>query len=98
MTSNRLQCQICGKIGHSALKCFHRFNLQFNGASAYGSASGVMLPSSSSQAYLASPTTINDKAWLLDSGATHHVTTDDTSLDSKTEYTGSARPRLAVGN
>lgn len=27
---NKLLCQICGKTGHSALKCFHKFDLSYN--------------------------------------------------------------------
>ena len=26
---NRPQCQVCNKYGHSALKCYHRFNPWF---------------------------------------------------------------------
>ena len=48
-----------------------------------------------SQAYIAFLTVVNDKDWFLDSGATHHVTTDGGSLPTKTKYSGIAK--LAIG-
>lgn len=38
---NRLICQLCGKNGHVAMKCFRRFDIHFTGVN-----------SSSPQAYL----------------------------------------------
>lgn len=32
-----IQCQVCSKVGHSALNCWHRFNQQFQPQSHYGS-------------------------------------------------------------
>ena len=49
-----------------------------------------------SQAYISSPTVVNDKAWFLDSGETHHVTADGDSLPTKTKYSGTAE--LAIGD
>ena len=34
----------------------------------------------SSQAYIATPNVMDDSTWLLDSGATHHVTENGDSL------------------
>lgn len=28
---NKLVCQLCGRSGHSAVKCYHRFDISFNG-------------------------------------------------------------------
>ena len=30
---NRPVCQLCGKAGHVALKCYYRFDIRFNGQS-----------------------------------------------------------------
>ena len=49
-----------------------------------------------SQAYLATPSTLTNNSWLLDSGATHHVTSNDNSMISKTEDKG--YEKLAIGN
>ena len=38
-----------------------------------------------SQAYHATPSTLTNNSWLLDSGATHHVTSNDNSMISKTK-------------
>ena len=49
-----------------------------------------------SQAYLATPSTLTNNSWLVDSGATHHVTSNDNSMISKTEDKG--YEKLAIGN
>ena len=70
----KLLFQICGRSGHSALKCFHRFDLLYS--------NGAMEPfhqvpqsfdplHSSSQALVITPSLSPDDAWYLDSGASH---------------------------
>ena len=52
-----------------------------------GKAGHIALKSESREAYVASPHTVQDEAWYLDSGATHHVTANGESLVSKSRST-----------
>ncbi|KAL5843241.1 hypothetical protein ACOSQ4_009199 [Xanthoceras sorbifolium] len=47
-------------------------------------------------AYIASPSTVADPAWYIDSGATNHITANLNNLSVKNEYKGNER--LVVGN
>ena len=78
---NKPLCQIFGKAGHIALKCFHHFDMNFQNSE------------SSSKGFVG-VTTMD--SWFLDSGATHHVTTDGKSLNAKTEY--SSIGKLSIGD
>ncbi|CAN6725826.1 unnamed protein product [Malus baccata var. baccata] len=74
-------CQICGKRGHSALECHHRGNYAYQ----------AQPPPPSFNAMAAQPSTEfnpND-AWIVDSGASHHITADVHSLDQVTPFQGS---------
>lgn len=92
-------CQLCGKPGHVALKCYKRFDVHFTGIS-----------SSSPQAYFTDFSNNdypqegygyynendagygyhneNDARWVVDSGATNHITHDLANLQVSTPYTG----------
>ena len=76
--------QICNKVGHRALKCFYRFDLRYQNYSQSQQAAPTLSSDDSSasvlnsQAYIATPQTVNDTTWFLDSGATHHITSDET--------------------
>ncbi|KAE8701957.1 hypothetical protein F3Y22_tig00110503pilonHSYRG00294 [Hibiscus syriacus] len=65
----RVQCQLCGKMGHTVDRCWHRFDQSF---------SGVLADKQES---------FNDK-WVIDSGATHHVTPDSSKLNNGSDYSG----------
>ena len=47
-------------------------------------------------AIVASPSTVVDEAWFLDSGASHHLTQNGGNLNNKTPYTGT--DRVTIGN
>ena len=94
--SSQLLCYICGKSGHSTMKCFHQFDLSFNGASSSSYSTDFIPSPSSEKDYLASPSMATNKAWYMDSGATYHVTSQDNAMSEKTEYIGSRK--LVVGN
>ena len=68
-------CQLCGRQGHVAPKCYHRFDPSFQGSSSYSI--------SPHQALFASPTTSHDTPWFLDSDTSHYVTHDSGSLSTK---------------
>lgn len=81
---NRPQCHVCGKPGHIALHCWHRFNQDFKPSSSSfnNTGQGSMPP------MLTTPCTAFDSNWYPDSGATNHVTSDPANLVHKTTYTG----------
>lgn len=94
---NKMICQLCGRVGHVALKCFKRFDVHFTGATP-----------TSPQAYLSDVNGMeNDQeeyyyeqpyesTWYVDSGATNHITNDLTNMTVSSPYNG---PELvAVGN
>ena len=81
---SRPTCQVCGKFGHMALTCYHRFD------NSYSSDSNM-------QALLATPQPLVDENWYADSGTTHQLTTDLTNLNVRAdEYHG--QEQICVGN
>ncbi|KAM1422622.1 hypothetical protein ACFX2I_004733 [Malus domestica] len=83
-----VECQICGKRGHSALDCYQRSNYSYQG----------QLPPSSLSAMQAQQTTpfVPQDAWIVDSGASHHMTADVNSLTHVTPFEGS--DKITIGN
>jgi hypothetical protein len=65
--SQSLICQVCFKQGHSAHKCYHRFDLSYQ--TPHNS-------NSQPQALLAAHYLQPDKELHPDTGATHHLTND----------------------
>jgi len=77
-------CQLCGKEGHSVLRCFKRFAASFTGppqksASVTTSSYGV------------------DTNWYMDSGATDHVTGELEKLIVHDKYHGGDQVHNASG-
>ena len=84
-SSNQPVCQICGRIGHLALKCYNRFDHSFQGDS-HGPAT-----------YFAAPHMASDSSWYNDTGSTHHLTNDPSNLNVRAEeYMGN--DQIRVGN
>jgi hypothetical protein len=83
--NSRPICQVCGKMGHSALNCYHRFDQAYQVA-------GLNLT-----AYTATSSYSRGLNWYPDTGATNYVTSDlnNLSLHSKA-YDGP--DELQVGN
>ncbi|KAL0874896.1 hypothetical protein Bca101_024601 [Brassica carinata] len=69
----RPTCQICGRIGHIALKCYNRFDNNYQPPQAYSS---MRLTDDSG------------KEWYPDSGATDHVTSSTGNLQTAHPYEG----------
>lgn len=77
-------CQICLKRGHNASICWYRFDEQYG-------------PTASPQAFVAQPfSSSTPTEWFLDSGASHHVTSNLNNLSSYIPYTG--LDSLQIGN
>jgi hypothetical protein len=81
-------CQVCGKLGHIAFTCYHRFD------KAYATERNPHL-----QALLATPQPQSDYNWYSDTGASHHLTSDLSNLNmGADEYTGTEQIRVGNGN
>ena len=79
---DRPQCQLCQKYGHTIHKCYHRFDINFQG---YTSANSPFVHNTCSsnnqmQAMVASPTLENSETWFFDTRATYHLTQDIETL------------------
>lgn len=61
-------CQVCNKIGHITMNCFHRFDKSYSNLSTDANKGDTH------SAYLASPHYAQDYDWYFDSGASNHVT------------------------
>ncbi|KAE8697713.1 hypothetical protein F3Y22_tig00110610pilonHSYRG00140 [Hibiscus syriacus] len=113
---HRIQCQLCGKLGHLVDRCWHRYDEDFtcvtsDSRSNKGQSATVhytiepsnpscMVYKGCSQAAGQSQANINSNSgeqhWVVDSGATHHLTPDATKVLSPTEFRGPGK--LTVGN
>lgn len=83
-------CQLCGKIGHVAGNCWHRFDEEFSPAS-HNQEFG-----NKGSAYIATPDVVADPNWLADSGASNRITPDIRNLKIHTKYQGNYS--IYVGN
>lgn len=82
-TDNRPTCQICGKYGHPANRCYRRFDLHF------------AVDDHQPQANVLT-THHTGAEWYPDSGSSHHVTSSAQHLDTSQEYAGT--DHVIVGN
>lgn len=107
--NNRPKCQICEKIGHTALKCYFRYNSNYSGNQGQnnnGNPSANVAQANqdtnnsqriSNQNEAATIDHIQDDSWYPDSGATNHIThnLDNLNLGCK-EYKGNKS--VSMGN
>ena len=100
---NKTICQICGRTGHATIKCYHRFDLSFQGTQQSTgnnfNGSGSNAQHGSYQAYqtkASTSRTSEDDNWYVDSGVTNHVTTNLQNLHLHQDYKG--KGKLTVGN
>jgi histone deacetylase 1/2 len=76
-------CQICNKVGHSAIRCYQRYNHAYSDDE----------PSANHAA-----TSYNvDPAWYMDTGATDHITSDLDRLAARDAYNGNERVHIGNG-
>jgi hypothetical protein len=83
----RSPCQICGKLSHQALDCFHRMDHAFQGCHPPAQLSAMV--ATSNQATENGP-------WYADSAANQHITANLENLSLQQPYSGS--DDVAVGN
>ncbi|PON94612.1 hypothetical protein TorRG33x02_096470 [Trema orientale] len=94
---NRPTSQLCGRQGHLAIRCYHRFDISFQGTRQQSqSSSSSPQALSNNQAFVASSATVNDSAWYLDSGACNHIIADLNTISQKVDYKD--KEKLTVGN
>ena len=81
-------CQVCDKPGHSAKKCYHRFDVTYHDNAA---------KSNNLQGLMATTSSVSATDWHPDTGATHHLTNNMANLNLRSEdYAGS--DQVLVGN
>ena len=83
-SDNRPVCQLCGKIGHVAFKCYKRFDHAFQ----------------QEERMVANVTTGSgsDAPWYTDTGATDHITGELNKLAIHERYSGKDRVHTANGS
>ncbi|KAM1175312.1 hypothetical protein ACFX19_028331 [Malus domestica] len=91
-------CQICGKKGHIALECFHRNNFSYQGAPPPASLTAMTAQSSTTANGVPN---VHDFAsadtWVVDTGATHHMTSNLDVLTNITPYNGDSKITVGSG-
>ena len=84
--SQRPTCQICYKMGHTAIDCYHRMDFTYQGRH----------PTSKLTAMASSTHILSFNYWISNTGATDHFTLDFANIQHPTEYTGT--DTVTVGN
>lgn len=85
-SSSRPTCQICYKMGHTAIDCYHRMDFAFQGKHPP--------PKLAAMAFSSNASTSN--CWVSDTGATDHSTPDLANLQQPRDYYGN--DGVTVGN
>jgi hypothetical protein len=76
-------CQLCGKKGHTVVKCYKRFDASFTGAPQKSASSATSHDI--------------DTNWYVDSGTTDHVTSELEKLTIRDKYGGHDQVHSASG-
>ncbi|KAG9441455.1 hypothetical protein H6P81_017309 [Aristolochia fimbriata] len=84
-SSNRPLCQICNKIGHTAIQCHNRFNLSYQSPAPL-------------EAHSAELDNSSDSAWYIDSGESYHISSDASLLIGNGPYNGPDQVMLGNGS
>ncbi|PKU66248.1 Retrovirus-related Pol polyprotein from transposon TNT 1-94 [Dendrobium catenatum] len=84
--TGRSTCQICNKQGHIALNCWHRNNPRF-----------APTNSRSMSALFAQPNSSQSQDWIIDSGASNHLTPDLGNLQYPNTFQGQEGVSIANG-
>ncbi|KFK26152.1 hypothetical protein AALP_AA8G210300 [Arabis alpina] len=85
------RCQACGKQGHSAQRCYQFCLVQ---ASPQASSTGNWQP----RVNVATHAVAEPPSWLLDSGASHHITSNLNNLALHDSYSGSDDVAIGEGS
>jgi histone deacetylase 1/2 len=85
--SPRPVCQLCGKEGHTVIRCYKRFDTSFQGVQ--------------ENKYAASTITNSygiDTNWYTDTGATDHISRELEKLSMRDDYMGGDQVHTASGS
>jgi hypothetical protein len=85
-SSERPTCQLCGKEGHTVLRCYKRFDTNFTGPA------DVKIAASATTSY------IIDTNWYSDTGATDHITGELEKLTMNEKYHDDNHVHVADGS
>jgi hypothetical protein len=77
------QCQVCWKLGHTALRCWKHFDKGYNGPE--------------KMAHVATTSYTLDPAWYAASATTDHITGDLDKLSMKEHYVGQDQVHVVNG-
>ncbi|RVW66115.1 hypothetical protein CK203_007505 [Vitis vinifera] len=77
-SGNRPICQICGKTGHTALDCYHRFDYSYQDR--HPPAELAAMVAESNAAY-------EHQVWYADSGTNAHMTSEAENLTHQQPFT-----------
>ena len=83
----KVPCQICGSTSHEAIDCFDRMNPDICGR----------IPPAKLAAMCVHHSAKSSPSWLIDSGATSHITNDVANISSPTPYTGEDKVYVGDG-
>jgi hypothetical protein len=82
--SSSMECQLCGKRGHTVVRCYKRFDSSFTGVERNAGATittyGV------------------DTNWYTDSSTSNHITGELEKLTTRERYTGGDQVHTASGS
>lgn len=84
--TGRSVCQICGRTGHSALKCYNRFDMAYQSED---------IPKALAALQVSDDT---GREWHPDSGSTAHITASSTGLQNTMPYHGAESVMVGNGN
>jgi len=82
LSLSRVQCQICGKYGHTTLHCWHRFDSSTPSQVTANTAHFSTSLSDDEPSILGTPNTLHDPLRYPDSGASHHLTAHNNNLST----------------
>jgi hypothetical protein len=86
-STDRIPCQICGKLSHNALDCFHRMDYSYQGRHPPPQLAAMVAHTNSS---------LENQQWLADSGANAHITGDINNLQDQQPFLNT--DAVTVGN
>ncbi|KAG7573078.1 Integrase catalytic core [Arabidopsis suecica] len=86
-SDSRPTCQICGKYGHAASKCYKRFDQHYQSED---------LPQALAAMRMSDYTEQAGREWIPDSAATYHITNSPNNMQQVQNYDGS--DAVIVGN
>lgn len=80
--------QICNRIGHTTLDCYHRMDYSFQGKN----------PPEKLVVMATSYNPVGEQTWFVDSGATNHITNDLRNLSIHLGYQGTDKVSIGILN